>query len=200
MLGGLICYLFARIFLVLSGIYCYEEVNYSRETQLFTLKKLKEEATTTETTTDIEGGAAYSPAATSNKSTKNPRVVNIYAAMNIYSKVVGTVSDGDKLYGKNVYTGWIIIEEGRWVKIHDMRGNKLFDVEDVVDAPELNIPLEEKDEPDSNGGNTAMELADHYPSDQAVQNVKNNPSEGKNPRATIQNNNPSYAHLSSNRD
>jgi len=41
-----------------------------------------------------------------------------------------------------------MISEG-WVKIHDMQGNKLFDVEDV-DAPIVNIPPEVYYEPVKN--------------------------------------------------
>lgn len=202
MFGGLICYLSAWLFLGLSGIYCYEEVNYSKKTQLFTLKKLDEETKTVTTSSDVEEDPnANTAMATSNKSSKAPRVVNVYEDMNIFSKVVRTVSYDEKLYGKNVYTGWIMISEG-WVKIHDMKGNKLFDVEDVEDAPVVNIPPEVYYEPAPNG-KTSMGTSKVYPDTTkppapAVADVENNDGEGSKQWVTARNDNP-YAYASSNR-
>jgi len=210
MFGGLICYLSAWLFLGLSGIYCYEEVNYNKKTQLFTLKKLEEEPIATETTSaDVEGGGtANNAVATSSKSTKKPKVVNVYEDMNIFSKVVRTVSYDEKLYGKNVYTGWIMISEG-WVKIHDMQGNKLFDVEDVADAPVVNIPPEVYYEPATNGmmgtkkifPDTVNPPARAPAPAPAVPAEENNGGEGNKQWVTAQNNNPyTYAYASYNRN
>mmetsp|Transcript_1304 Transcript_1304/g.1766 ORF Transcript_1304/g.1766 Transcript_1304/m.1766 type:complete len:208 (-) Transcript_1304:67-690(-) len=203
MAGGLACYLSAWLFLGLSGIYCcYEEVNYNKKTQLFKLKKLEEETKTETTSADIESdpnNAVNTTVATGKSSKAKPKVVNVYEDMNTFSKVVRTVSYDEKLYGKNVYTGWIMISEG-WVKIHDMQGNKLFDVEDVEDAPIVNIPPEVYYEPAENKKDTKIypektnppapnlvpALADD---DQAAE---------KTPWVSARNENP-YAYASSNR-
>ena len=209
MFGGLICYLSAWLFLGLSGIYCYEEVNYNKKTQLFTLKKLEEEPIATETTSAVDYFRLLSRFIASCHSIVRSTTtfhVNVYEDMNIFSKVVRTVSYDEKLYGKNVFTGWIMISEG-WVKIHDMQGNKLFDVEDVADAPVVNIPPEVYYEPATNGmmgtkkifPDTVNPPARAPAPAPAVPAEENNGGEGNKQWVTAQNNNP-YAYASSNRN
>lgn len=200
MAGGLICYLSVWLFLALSGIYCYEEVNYSKKTQLFRLKKMETESTTEATAADV--GDAVAAAGNSSKS--KPKLVYVYEDMNIFSKVVRTVSYDEIIYGKNVYTGWIMISEG-WIKIHDMKGNKLFDVEDVVDAPVVNIPPEVYYEPATKANTGAAGTTKVYPQlepKNPPDDVENSNTGGSNvttePWVTARNDNP-YTFVSSKR-
>lgn len=114
-IAGIACYFSMWIFLALTFIYCYEQPNYKEEIRIYRVKK------------EFES-----------------RVINIYETMNTKSAVIGQVSTNEAVYGRNVYTGWVLTVEGKWIKIHSMRGELLFDSESFFE----NVPQPEQ--PSSN--------------------------------------------------
>jgi hypothetical protein len=99
-LSGLVCYLLVWIFLALSGVYCFEKINYNVKCEYFQQIKPAEGA-------------------------PPPPTIYIYTAMSTHSPVVRPVTLEEKIFGQHVYTGWILMSEG-WINCNNLYGRMLF--------------------------------------------------------------------------